>query len=129
MDKKKTKKVVKERYASIAQTQGSCCCSPSCCDTGNLTEIGRKIGYTEVDLRNVPEAANMGLGCGNPVALASLKEGETVLDLGSGGGIDVFLAAKKVGPKGRVIGVDMTEEMIKRALSNAEKYGYENVEF
>src|SRR5512136_2537036 len=129
MDKKKTKKVVKERYASIAQTQGSCCCSPSCCDTGNLTEIGKKIGYTEADLRNVPGAANMGLGCGNPVALASLKKGETVLDLGSGGGIDVFLAAKKVGSKGKVIGVDMTEAMIQRAKLNASENGYKNVEF
>jgi len=133
MDKKKTKKVVKERYTSIAQTNGSCCssscCSSSCCDTGNLTEIGRKIGYTEADLRNVPEAANMGLGCGNPVALASLREGETVLDLGSGGGIDVFLAAKKVGSNGRVIGVDMTDAMVKRAKLNADKNGYKNVEF
>ena len=133
MDKKKTKKVVKELYTSIAQTNGSCCssscCSSSCCDTGNLTEIGRKIGYTEADLRNVPEAANMGLGCGNPVALASLREGETVLDLGSGGGIDVFLAAKKVGSNGRVIGVDMTDAMVKRAKLNADKNGYKNVEF
>ena len=133
MDKKKTKKVVKERYTSIAQTNSSCCssacCSSSCCDTENLTEIGRKIGYTEADLRNVPEAANMGLGCGNPVALASLKEGETVLDLGSGGGIDVFLAAKKVGIKGKVIGVDMTDAMVKQAKLNATKNGYKNVEF
>ena len=81
MDKTKTKKVVKERYSSIAQTNGSCC-SSSCCDSGNLIAIGRKIGYSEDDLRNVPETANMGLGCGNPVALASLKNGETILDLG-----------------------------------------------
>jgi len=128
MDKTKTKKVVKERYSSIAQNNGSCC-SSSCCDTGNLIEIGRKIGYSEDDLRNVPEAANMGLGCGNPVALASLKNGETVLDLGSGGGIDVFLASKKVGSKGKVIGVDMTDVMVKRAKMNAIKNGYKNVEF
>jgi len=128
MDKKKTKKVVKERYASIAQTGGSCCSSP-CCHTPDFNEIGKKIGYTEADLRNVPEAANMGLGCGNPVALASLKEGETVLDLGSGGGIDVFLAAKKVGSNGKVIGVDMTDAMVNRAQLNAIKNGYENVEF
>lgn len=128
MDKTKTKKVVKERYSSIAQTNSSCC-SSSCCDTGNLIEIGRKIGYSEDDLRNVPEAANMGLGCGNPVALASLKNGETVLDLGSGGGIDVFLAAKKVGSTGRVIGVDMTDAMVRRAKLNAVKNGYKNVEF
>ncbi len=88
-----------------------------------------KIGYSQEDLRTVPEISNMGLGCGNPVALASLKEGEVVLDLGSGGGIDVFLAAKKVGPKGKVIGVDMTKEMIDGATATASKYGYENVEF
>lgn len=128
MDKKKTKKVVKERYTSIAQTKSSCC-SSSCCNTRDFTEIGKKIGYTETDLRNVPEAANMGLGCGNPVALASLKKGETVLDFGSGGGIDVFLAAKKVGSKGKVVGVDMTDAMVKRAKSNAIKNGYKNVEF
>jgi len=127
VDKKKTKSFVKKRYTSIAKTKGSCC-SSSCCDTGNLAEIGKKIGYTEADLRNVPEAANMGLGCGNPVALASLKKGETVLDLGSGGGIDVFLAAKKVGSKGKVIGVDMTDAMVKRAKLNAVKNGYKNVE-
>jgi arsenite methyltransferase len=92
-------------------------------------EIGKRIGYSTDDLMNIPDAANMGLGCGNPVALASLKEGETVLDLGSGGGIDVFLAAKKVGPRGRVIGVDMTEAMIERAASNMVKQSYQNVEF
>lgn len=130
MDKKKTKNFVKKRYTSIAQTRGSCCsCCPSGGSSGNLSEIGKRIGYSEDDLRNVPEAANMGLGCGNPVALASLREGETVLDLGSGGGIDVFLAAKKVGPKGKVIGVDMTEAMIERATLNAAKYKYKNVEF
>ena len=130
MDKKKTQNFVKERYTAIAQTSNSCECSCSCCSgTEDLTEIGKQIGYTEADLQNVPEAANMGLGCGNPVALASLKEGETVLDLGSGGGIDVFLAAKKVGSKGRVIGVDMTDAMIKRAESNAINNGYKNVEF
>jgi len=128
MDKTKTKKVVKERYSSIAQTNGSCC-SSSCCDSGNLIAIGRKIGYSEDDLRNVPETANMGLGCGNPVALASLKNGETILDLGSGGGIDVFLAAKKVGSTGRVIGVDMTDAMVQRAKLNAVKNDYQNVEF
>jgi SAM-dependent methyltransferase len=128
MDKKKTKNVVKDRYTSIAQTKGSCC-SSSCCDTGDLTEIGRRIGYSEDDLRNVPEAANMGLGCGNPVALSSIKKGEIVLDLGSGGGIDVFLAAQKVGSTGMVIGVDMTDAMVKRAELNATKHGYKNVEF
>ena len=128
MDKKKTKEIVKKRYSEIAKTRGSCC-SPSCGCSVDPSEIGKKIGYTEEELRNVPETANMGLGCGNPTALASLKVGETVLDLGSGGGIDVFLAAKKVGPKGKVIGVDMSEAMLERAASNAAKNGYKNVEF
>jgi len=88
-----------------------------------------RIGYSEEDLKDVPQASSMGLGCGNPIAHASLEKGETVLDLGSGGGIDVFLAAKKVGAEGRVIGVDMTEEMIKKATETAIKHGYENVEF
>lgn len=116
------KKFVKKRYGEIAKATVSCCSTP-------LIEAGKKIGYSEEDLRNVPEASNMGLGCGNPVALASLKEGEVVLDLGSGGGIDAFLAAKKVGPRGKVIGVDMTEEMIQKARTTASKYGYRNVEF
>jgi len=127
MEEKKIKKVVKERYGKIAKSGESCC--PSCECGPSITELGKKIGYSEKDLEDVPEASNMGLGCGNPVALASLKEGETVLDLGAGGGIDVFLAAKKVGPKGRVIGVDMTEEMVHKATTTAAKYGYSNVEF
>jgi len=126
MSEKNVKEFVKKRYGEIAETRCSCC--PTCEGT-NPIEAGRRIGYSEEELRNIPEAANMGLGCGNPVALASLKEGETVLDLGSGGGVDVFLAAQKVGPKGRVIGVDMTEAMIERAALNAVRYGYENVEF
>jgi SAM-dependent methyltransferase len=127
MEEKKIKKVVKERYGKIAKSGESCC--PSCECGPSPAELGKKIGYSEKDLENVPEASNMGLGCGNPVALASLKEGETVLDLGAGGGIDAFLAARKVGPKGKVIGVDMTEEMVHRASSTAAKYGYTNVEF
>jgi len=126
-DKKRVRNFVKERYGEIAQTGGSCC--PSCGSCQDFLEIGKKIGYSEEELRSVPETANMGLGCGNPVALASLKEGETVLDLGSGGGIDVFLAAKRAGPTGKVIGVDMTEAMVERAKKNAAKWGYENVEF
>ena len=129
MSNRETKEFVKKRYASIAQSTGSCCPSCSCGGSVDYTEVGKKIGYSEKDLNNIPYAANMGLGCGNPVALASLKDGETVLDLGSGGGIDAFLAAKKVGPKGRVIGVDMTEAMIERAASNTAKQGYQNVEF
>jgi ubiquinone/menaquinone biosynthesis C-methylase UbiE len=88
-----------------------------------------QIGYSKDEIEDIPDASILGLGCGNPVALASLKEGEVILDLGSGGGIDVFLAANKVGSKGRVIGVDMTEEMIYRARATAQDHGYENVEF
>jgi len=122
------KEYVKKRYSDIAKGQGSCC--PTSCECTPLVfDIGLKLGYSKEDLKSVPEATNMGLGCGNPVALASLKEGETVLDLGSGGGTDTFLAAKAVGPSGKAIGVDMTEEMVKKARSAARKYGYENVEF
>ncbi len=121
----KVKEHVKRKYGEIAQTGGSCC--PECCHSA--TDIALRIGYSQDDLREIPEASIMGLGCGNPVALAGLKEGETVLDLGSGAGIDVFLAAKKVGSRGRIIGVDMTEEMVVRARASASEYGYENVEF
>ena len=121
------KEYVKKRYSEIAQS-GESCCTPSCCNT-SIADVALRIGYSEEDLKDIPEASSMGLGCGNPVALAGLREGETVLDLGSGGGIDVFLAAKKVGAKGKVIGVDMTEEMVNKARSTALKYGYENVEF
>lgn len=122
----KIKKVVREGYAKIAKQEGDC----SCCGSAELTQhISRKIGYTEEELKAVPEGANLGLGCGNPVALASLKEGEIVLDLGSGGGFDCFLAAQRVSKKGKVIGVDMTPEMIEKARENAKKGGYENVEF
>lgn len=129
--KEEIKKVVIERYAIIAQ-QGSSCCAPiqSCCGTGDIAqEISKKIGYTEEELKAVPEGANLGLGCGNPVSIASLKEGEIVVDLGSGAGFDCFLSAQKVGKKGKVIGVDMTPEMIEKARENAKKGGYENVEF
>jgi len=127
VEEEEVKKFVKKRYGEIARADLSCC-SP--CDCGlPVIEQGKRMGYSEEDLRNVPEASNMGLGCGNPVALAALKEGDTVLDLGSGGGVDVFLAAKRVGDKGKVIGVDITEEMIERAETSAKKYGYANVEF
>jgi ubiquinone/menaquinone biosynthesis C-methylase UbiE len=121
------KEYVKKRYSEIAQSRESCC-PTACCDT-STSDVALQIGYSKEDLQNIPEVSSMGLGCGNPVALASLQEGETVLDLGSGGGIDVFLAAKKVGIKGKVIGIDMTEEMINKARSTAIKYAYENVEF
>jgi len=101
-----------------------------CCGSVDLAEdISKKIGYSDEELKTVPEGSNLGLGCGNPVALASLREGEIVLDLGSGAGFDCFLAASKVGEKGKVIGVDMTPEMIKKARENARKGGYKNVEF
>ena len=131
MEKEKIKKAVREGYAKIAKKEDSCCSSTvSCCDSTNLhEEISKKIGYTEEELRTVPEGANLGLGCGNPIALASLKKGETILDLGSGAGLDCFLAANKVGEKGRVIGVDMTPEMIDKARENARKSTYRNVEF
>jgi SAM-dependent methyltransferase len=128
----KAKKVVREGYAKIAKKQKPCCSSPAPCNsnTPNMSrEISRRIGYSEEEISSVPEDANLGLGCGNPVALASLKKGQTVLDLGSGGGFDCFLAAKKVGKNGRVIGVDMTPEMIDKARENTRKGKYENVEF
>ncbi len=130
MEEKDIKSVVREKYGNIAATSGSCCRSVSCCGgPAVVAEIGKKIGYDEADLSAVPEGANLGLGCGNPIALASLREGETVLDLGSGAGFDCFLAAVRVGPKGRVIGVDMTPEMLERARENARKDRIENVEF
>ena len=130
MEGKDIKDIVREKYGTIAAASGSCCPSASCCGgPAVVTEIGKKIGYAEADLLAVPEGANLGLGCGNPIALASLEEGETVLDLGSGAGFDCFLAAGRVGPAGRVIGVDMTPEMIERARENARKDGIGNVEF
>ena len=131
MEDEKIRKVVREGYAKIAK-QDSPCCVPvkSCCGSTDLAQdISKRIGYTEEELRAAPEGANLGLGCGNPVALASLREGETVLDLGSGAGFDCFLAANKVGKSGRVIGVDMTAEMIEKARENARKGKYGNVEF
>jgi len=130
---KKNEKVIKEHvkkgYAKIAR-EGSFCCSSSCCGNASLAQnISKTVGYTEEEMNGVPEGANLGLGCGNPVAIASLKEGEVVLDLGSGAGFDAFLAAAKVGKTGRVIGVDMTPEMIKKANENAKKGSYKNVEF
>ncbi len=122
----KVKKIVKQHYANVATADTSCC---SCGCTGTDTEqISKSIGYSEEEIGTVPEA-NLGLGCGNPVALGEFNNGDVVLDLGSGAGIDCFLAAKKVGPEGKVIGVDMTEEMVEKARQNAEKYDYNNVEF
>ncbi len=120
----KIKETVKKRYGDFAKTGESCCS----CGCGNI-EQAKRVGYSEKELKEIPKDSVMGLGCGNPISLAGLNEGETVLDLGAGAGIDVFLAAKKVGPSGYVIGVDMTEEMVKKARASAEKHGYKNVEF
>lgn len=130
MDNKEIKENVKKGYAKIAQSNGSCCSSSSCCSsTNSAQDISRSIGYSDEEMNNVPEGANLGLGCGNPVAIASLKEGDVVLDLGSGAGFDAFLASAKVGTTGRVIGVDMTKEMVEKARINATKGNYKNVEF
>src|SRR4030042_260797 len=114
MKETEIRKAVREGYARVARQSGSCCASKStCCGVASMAEtVSRSIGYSEEELGSVPDGANLGLGCGNPVALASLKKGETVLDLGAGAGFDCFLAANNVGQKGRVIGVDMTPEML-----------------
>ncbi len=130
MDGEDIKKFVREGYGTIARNEGSCCGPAQPCCGGDLAEeIGERIGYSREELEAVPQGANLGLGCGNPVALASLREGETVLDLGCGAGLDCFLAAARVGESGKVIGVDMTPEMLDRARKNAREGGYGNVEF
>ncbi len=121
----KIKKIVQQNYGTIALSKTSCCSGGSCCTPA---DIAAKAGYSSDELANL-EIANLGLGCGNPNAIASLKQGEIVLDLGSGAGIDCFLAARKVGSGGKVIGVDMTPEMIALAKENAEKLHITNVEF
>ena len=134
------RKAVREGYGKIAEQSGSCCGADvqasSCfgpepsCGCGSSTDTFSKVmGYTDSELGAIPEGANLGLGCGNPTALASLKEGEVVLDLGSGAGIDCFLAARAVGQNGKVIGVDMTPAMLERARENAQKSDFSNVEF
>ena len=126
--------LVRDKYAEVANRDStSCGCTPlpSCCaePTVSLDEPGALYGYSPEELRLAPEGANMGLGCGNPLAIASLQPGETVVDLGSGGGFDCFLAARKVGKTGKVIGVDMTPEMVAKARENARKSDYSKVEF
>ena len=123
------RKAVRERYGQRAKAGTSCCgTSKSCCGSGT-SSASQAIGYAEEQLNAIPRGADLGLGCGNPTALASSKEGEPVLDLGSGAGIDCFLAAQAVGPNGCAIGIDMTAEMIERARENALENGIENVEF
>ena len=127
---KDIKTQVKKGYAKIATQNTSCCCSGSCCGNADQAkDMSKAVGYSEDEINAVPDGANLGLGCGNPLALASLKAGEVVLDLGSGAGFDAFLAAQRVGETGRVIGVDMTQEMLERARANALKGNYKNVEF
>jgi SAM-dependent methyltransferase len=126
---------VRERYGAAARAQGGCCgggADGACCGgstADRASEQSLRVGYTAEDLASLPEGANLGLGCGNPTAIAALRQGETVVDLGSGGGIDCFLAARRVGPSGRVIGVDMTPDMLERARAAARRSGLENVEF
>jgi len=124
------KEVVKKEYGQIAKTSAECGCG-SCGCSSNMTvqKQSGEMGYSEDEMLGVPEGSNLGLGCGNPLAIASLEEGNVVLDLGSGAGFDSFLAAKKVGDSGKVFGVDMTDEMLEKARENAKKGGYTNVEF
>lgn len=128
MEGAKIKEVVKKSYSQIAIQAGNCGCHCNCGSNDDNEKIAKSIGYSSEEI-SIASEANLGLGCGNPVALGKIREGDTVLDLGSGAGLDCFLAARKVGATGKVIGVDMTEEMIKRATANAEKYGYKNVQF
>jgi SAM-dependent methyltransferase len=127
----KIKSQVRKRYGNIAKNTSSCGCSISnCCSSSPPNkQISKTIGYSEEEMSAVPDGANLGLGCGNPTAFSSIKEGYTVLDLGSGAGFDCFLASKKVGQTGKVIGLDMTEEMINKARILAKEHGYLNVEF
>jgi SAM-dependent methyltransferase len=133
----KIHQLVREGYAKIAQDTSTGCCGPgvSCCGSApqDANKLARELGYSVEELKSLPDGANMGLSCGNPAALAALKPGEVVLDLGSGGGFDVFIAGRKVGASGRAIGVDMTPEMLAKARRNAAGYreqtGLDNVEF
>src|SRR5579875_627070 len=135
MDDARIKDMVRVRYGGIAAASGASCCAPaaaSCCGpTGADTaaDKARRMGYSEVELAVVPEGANLGLGCGNPQAIAAMSPGETVVDLGSGAGFDCLLAARQVGAAGYVIGIDMTHEMLAKARANATRVGAANVEF
>ena len=127
------RETVRAGYAAIATGQRSCCCSSQRSNHADPFRLAQAVGYDAESLAKLPEGANMGLSCGNPVAIAALREGQTVLDLGSGGGFDVFQAGEKVKASGRVIGVDMTPEMLAKARKNIEYYrqrtGFDNVEF
>ena len=123
------KQIITTKYSKIAKSGCGCGNTSSCCGSSlSPKQISKSIGYSEEEI-NAALEANLGLGCGNPVALSTIKEGDVVLDLGSGAGFDAFLAAKKVGNKGKVIGLDMSEEMIRKARENVKRYGYQNVEF
>ncbi|MFW6118414.1 MAG: arsenite methyltransferase [Chloroflexota bacterium] len=128
MKEKEIKKVVKGRYGQLAKQDQQSCCSSCGGGVSPLTQA-EVIGYLREDLEHIPEETIMGLGCGNPTAIAELRSGEVVLDLGSGAGVDVFLAANKVGPTGKAIGVDMTKEMVDKAKEIASNHGYHSVEF
>ena len=127
MKNNEIKRIVKEKYGKIAKSGSGCGCSCNCGNASN-EQVAQSIGYSEHEIKAVPDA-NLGLGCGNPTAMGEIKDGMTVLDLGSGAGFDCFLAAKKAGKTGKVIGVDMTEAMVEKAAKNAKKYGYSNVDF
>ncbi|MBI5496139.1 MAG: arsenite methyltransferase [Deltaproteobacteria bacterium] len=127
-NKDEVRAAVRAQYAEVATSAGGSCCAPGCC-AAPAPQASLAIGYSPEDLAAVPDGANMGLGCGNPQAIAALREGETVLDLGAGGGFDCFLAAKRVGSTGSVIGVDMTPEMVSKARANAASLGATNVQF
>jgi arsenite methyltransferase len=134
MDSETIRKSVREHYASVARNEGGCCASPAvaatnCCGLADVKAVGTAIGYSPEEMSAVPEGANLGLGCGNPLAFAELKEGDVVVDLGAGAGFDCFVAAPRVGAKGRVIGVDMTPDMVEKARHNANKANAANVEF
>ena len=128
MDDVEIKQMVRDRYGAIAAASSPCCAPASTC-CGPEAEQAARMGYSETELNAVPEGANLGLGCGNPQAIAALRPGEVLIDLGSGAGFDCLLAAKQVGPEGRVIGVDMTHEMLAKARDNAARVGATNVEF
>jgi len=127
---KEIKRAVKEGYARIAKQATSYYASRSCCGCSDFSdEMSRKLGYTQEEILAAPPESNLGLGCGNPVALASPKEGEIVLDMGAGAGFDCFLASSRVGPSGKIIGVDITSEMVDKARANARKAGFTNIDF